>query len=111
MLDDMKLSLTPDEKNLFARKLGVEADRVEEFIKSLVGVKIFVHYQGRKPDCRGIQVIREFEELSMFSAKCGLRELLELLRDEAVVKVEIAPRVKALEGSSQEKVFEEGRRG
>jgi hypothetical protein len=111
MLDDMKLSLTPDEKNLFARKLGVEADRVEEFIKSLIGVKIFVHYQGRKPDCRGIQVIREFEELSMFSAKCGLRELLELLRDEAVVKVEIAPRVRALEGSSQEKVFEEGGKG
>ena len=98
--ESLELSLTPDERNLLARKLGVEADRVEEFIKKLVGVRIFVHYQGRKPDCKGIHVVREFEDMNMFSAECSLNELLALLKDEAVVKVEEVPKVRALEESS-----------
>ena len=99
-LEGLKLLLTPDEKDLFARKLGVGASEVEEFIKNLVGVRIFVHYQGRKPSCEGVQIIREFEDMNMFSAECGLKELLALLRDEAVVKIERVPRVKALEETS-----------
>jgi hypothetical protein len=92
----LKLSLTSEEKDLFAKKLGVEADKVEEYLKGLVGVRVFVHYVDKRPEYRGVRVHREFSEMSMFSATCTLRGLLKLLRDKSVVRIEKVPRVKLL---------------
>ena len=93
---ELKISLTPEEKELFAKKLGIETDKVEEFLKNLVGVRVFVHYTDKQPVYKGVKIYRDFPELRMYSARCTLRGLLRLLRDDSVVKIERVPRVKLL---------------
>ena len=78
-----------------AEKLGVEMCELDKKIGELAGKRIIVHFKGDIPQVKDVKIIHMFEDLGMFSAECTAESLIELLRQDSVVKVEPSPTMKA----------------